>query len=215
MSCARFALFLSTALLTLAGCTDPPVTDAGMDAGTNRGLVRWGSVACASQYDGGMGPDGCSRPSQHTSNTGINESANPESMRCVSRVTLADRTVIVGFAAHETLDPAAWPGSIELHGAMQAAAASPTVIGQAVQTCEIRLTEGAGATAHTAIGHCGSECTVTITGYLDAVGTLTGTIRCGAMADDSMPAMFRNVRQSDGVPGMAADFSLNGCDPVP
>jgi hypothetical protein len=210
-----FASLLASSAFALAGCPNPPGTDAGLDGGTNRGLIRWGSVACNAAFDGGMGPaDACSAPSQHTSNTGINAGADPSALRCVTRVTLNDRTVVVGFTAHETVDPTAWPGSLELHGAMQAAAASPTMIGQAVQTCEIRLTEGSGTTAHTAVGHCGGECTVTITNYFEDAGTLTGTIRCGAMADDSTPTVFRNLRQSNGVPGMAADFSLNGCDPA-
>lgn len=207
-----FILLLS--LLVLSGCPQPAPVDGG-DAGsdvaltTNRGLVRWGSVACGAAYDGGMGPpDACTRPSQHSSNTGINRSPDPTILRCTASVTLPDRIVVVGFSAHENLDPATWPGSLELRGAMQAMATSPTMVGQTVQTCEVQLTEG----THTAIGHCGNECTVTITNYYDD-GTITGTIRCGAMADDSTPVVYRNLRQSDGVPGMAADFSLIGCDP--
>jgi hypothetical protein len=209
-----FALFIAT---ILSGCPGPAPADggdAGLDAPTttNRGLVRWGSVACSASFDGGMGPaDVCSHPSQHSSNTGINQSPDPSVFRCSATVSLADQTVVVGFVAHENHDTARWPGTIELHGAMGAATTPPTMIGQTVPTCEVRLTEG----THVAVGHCGSECVVTITNdYPEAgTGTVTGTIRCGAMADDSTPVVYRNVRQSDGVPGMAADFALNGCDP--
>ena len=209
----RIALlsFFAAASFALAGCPNPPPADGGMDGG-NRALIRWGSVACSIEVDGGMGnADACGHPSQHTSNTGINAGANPTSLQCMTRVTLPDRTVVVGFNAHETVDPAAWPGSLELHGAMAAAVTSPTMIGQTVQACEIRVTEG----THTAVGHCGNECTVTITNYFDTVGTITGLIKCSAMSDDSTPPVWRNLRQSDGVPAMAADFSLNGCDPAP
>ncbi|MEI8254173.1 MAG: hypothetical protein WCJ30_00715 [Deltaproteobacteria bacterium] len=204
-------LALVVAPLALAGCPAPPAIDGGLDGG-NRGLVRWGSIGCNAAYDGGPRPaDACTVASQHTSNTGINAGSSPATLRCVTRVTLADRTVVVGFSAHEALDPASSPGSLELRGVMSAVAASPTTVGQPVQSCEVRLAEG----THTAVGHCGAECTVTVTNYYEDVGTLSGTIRCGAMPDDSTPTVFRDLRQSNGVPGMAADFSLNGCDPAP
>jgi hypothetical protein len=203
------------AVAVLAGCPNRPPSDdgGGLDGGASgRGYVRWSSVACSAPFDGGVGPaDACARPAPHTSVAGLTTPADPDKLRCVGRVQLADRTVVIGFRAGETFDPGAWPGSLELRGEMDVLAASPAMIGQTVTSCEVRLTEG----THTATGRCGNECVVKITDVVLDGGTVTGTIRCGALADDSTPTVYRNVGPGQGVPMMAADFALNGCAPVP
>jgi hypothetical protein len=207
----RFVSLLALAA-ALVGCSDPnPAVDSGVDAGA-RGLVRWGSRACEAPFEGTMPPPGaCSAPSQHTSNTAVNAAANPEVFSCVTRVNAAERSVVVGFSARETHDPAVWPGSLELRGAMGAMATSPTVVGQTVSECEVRLTDR----GHVATGRCGQECTVTILEYIEETGSLHGLIRCGAMADDSTPPVYRTLGNPDGVPLMGADFIVNGCQPAP
>jgi len=132
-------------------------------------------------------------------------------MRCAARVDVGTNTIVVGFAANETLDPTMWPGGLALEGMAMQLAASPTMVGRTVDSCVVRVTEG----THQAVGQCGRECTVTIVNYYPAAGTLWGTIRCGAMADDSTPPVYRTLQQGDGVPNMSADFSLRDCVPAP
>ncbi len=206
---------LSAALI---GCPNNSGNDGGMDASLSgaRGLIRWGSVSCPpGAGDGGAeaGMTGCTRPSQHSSNTGISASPDPTRLRCTARADVAGQTVTIGFMASETHDPATWPGSITIAGLGGATTASPTTVGRPVDMCEVRLNEG----GHVAVGRCGAECTVTITQLVPEVQTIVGTIRCTPITDDSMPPRTRTVRNSDGVPGMAADFSIvaTSCEPVP
>jgi hypothetical protein len=206
------AWLLAACASVASACPAPPPFDGGMDAATDtpapNGYVRWSSVACTSPFDGSSGPaDACTRPSPHASVTGLTTHADPTRLNCVGQVQMDDTIVMLGFVANETFSPATWPGSLELRGLMGAATASPTTVGQHVASCEIRLTEG----THVAVGHCSNECTVTVTQYYADVGTIAGTIRCGAMPDDSTPPLYRNVINGQGVPMMTADFALSNC----
>lgn len=208
----RFALFGGTlfSIYAFIACTG----GTGTMEGGARGLLSWGSVACPSSFDGAAPPAdaGCGRPSQHASNTAVNRDPVPEKFTCTSRVTMESGATSVGvsFRAVETQFPEMWPGSLELNGSMGGAVAGPITVGMPLTNCEVRVTEG----THVATGRCGAECTVLVTRYTPDSETIEGTIRCGAMGDDSSPQQFRTVRNADGVPGMAATFSMTGCTPA-
>ncbi|MBL8680544.1 MAG: hypothetical protein JNK05_15310 [Myxococcales bacterium] len=176
--------------------------------GGPEGLVRWSARRCvatdASADDGGdASAEACERAVHRAVNTALPmPRPDPRVFSCRSRVSGegATRTFEVAFKA---TDPNG--ATLELGGAGGGGTA-PSALGANATTCTVTLREGAAV----ATGECGAQCTVTVTGYAEASRTISGRISCVGMGE-SDPAPRWQIRNAEGVPGMAADFSAANC----
>jgi hypothetical protein len=115
------------------------------------------------------------------------------------------QTVTVGFIAKD-----ASGARFELRGMGGTLAATATTVGTAVSSCEVVITDG----ELTGIGQCGMGCTVMINSVDMNAGTIIGSIRCTEIPGPGMDR-FWTVRNAEGVPSMAADFSVSKCEAAP
>jgi|LNFM01.1.fsa_nt_gb hypothetical protein len=193
----RLWRWLAQGALVASGCQGGP-----------EGLVRWSARPCV-PTDGAV-PDGgdasaerCDPRANRVANTALpTPRPDPRVFRCNARVTGEGvaRTFEVSFVAN---DPRG--ASLTLSGA---ALTSASTIGVPVASCVVTVTEG----GRSATGDCGGQCSVTITSYAEASRTISGRLSCTAMRESGASAQWQ-IANAEGVPGMAADFSLANCEP--
>lgn len=176
--------------------------------GGPEGLVRWSAQACppsdGAVTDGGDASAPQCEPAAHrASNTALPTPKPDRSVfQCSARIVGegAARTFEVGFSAR---DPRG--GSLAVSFPI---VATPAPLGGTSSFCTVTLSEAGRSSS----GQCGRECTLTITGYAESTRTISGRLVCARMPEQGAVAEWF-VRNAEGVPGMAADFSLANCDP--
>lgn len=153
--------------------------------------------------DGDASAPRCDPATHRASNTALPTPKPDRSVfRCNARIVGegAARTFEIAFSAR---DPRGGGLIVSFP-----AVSSPTTLGGTVSGCSVALFEP----GRSANGLCGRECTLTITGYAEATRTISGRLSCARMPEQGAIGEWY-VRNAEGVPGMAADFSLANCDP--